>query len=87
MSPTTIPNGITLKMLIHIVLIISIVMLLATSKIYLSTQIYYNSKKINHIRSEVQALKAEKVMLEKKVEALMFKTKVADTIFTIYGDD
>lgn len=81
------PNGITFGMVAVILMAMSIVIILATVKIYLSNQIYYESKVVNKIKSEVSALKAEKEMLEQGVEALRFQTKVADTIFTIYGDE
>jgi hypothetical protein len=35
------------------------------------------------MQTEVSVLKAEKVMLEQSVEALKFKNRVEDTIFSI----
>jgi len=81
------PNGITFAMILVIVMAMSIVILLATVKIYLSNQIYHESKVVNKIKSEISALKAEKMILEQKAEALKFQTQVADTIFTIYGGE
>jgi len=81
------PNGITFGMVLVIVMAMTIVILLATVKIYLSNQIYYESKVVNTIKSEVAALKAEKMILEQSAEALKFQTKVADTIFTIYESE
>jgi len=60
-----------------------IVLILTTIKIYLSNQIYYESKVVNKMKREVAALKAEKIMLEQSVEALKFKNRVTDTIFVI----
>jgi len=77
------PNGITFGMVMVILMSVSIVLILATIKIYLSSQIYYESKVVNKIKREVSALKAEKVMLVQSVEALRFKNRVTDTIFTI----
>ncbi len=62
---------------------VTIVLILAMIKIHLSNQIYYESKKVNKMQREVQALKAEKIILQQSVEALKFKNRVTDTIFVI----
>ncbi len=77
------PNGITFKMVMIILISVTIVLILATIKIYLSNQIYYESKKVNKIEREVSALKAERVLLEQQIEALKFKNRVTDTIFIL----
>ena len=79
-------NGITFGMIMVIVMSVSIVLILTTIKIYLSNQIYYESKVVNKMKREVSALKAEKMMLEQSVEALRFKNRVTDTIFAIQGN-
>ena len=66
-----------------IVMSMTIVLILTMIKIYLSNQIYYQSKKVNKMQREVSALKAEKVILQQSVEALKFKNRVTDTIFVI----
>ncbi|WP_295420966.1 hypothetical protein [Sulfurovum sp.] len=77
------PNGITLGMISVVLMSVTIVLILAIIKVYLSNQIYYESKKVNKIQREVEALKAEKVTLQQNVEALKFKNRVTDTIFVI----
>jgi cell division protein FtsL len=77
------PNGITFGMVMVILMSVTIVLILTTIKIYLSNQIYYESKVVNKMNTEVAALKAEKIMLEQSVEALKFKNRVTDTIFAI----
>ncbi len=77
------PNGITFGMVSVIVMSVTIVLILTMIKIYLSNQIYYESKKVNKMQREVSALKAEKVILKQSVEALKFKNRVTDTIFVI----
>jgi len=79
-------NGITFGMTMIILMSVSIVLILTTIKIYLSNQIYYESKVVNKMKREVSALKAEKIMLEQSVEALRFKNRVTDTIFVIQGN-
>jgi len=76
-------NGITFGMTSVIMMAMSIVLILALIKIYLSNQIYYESKIVNKMQREVSALKAEEVMLQQNVEALKFKGQVTDTIFVI----
>ena len=76
-------NGITFGMISVIVMAISIVLILTMIKIYLSNQIYYESKVVNKLKREVDALKAQSVMLEQNVEAIKYKNQVADTIFVI----
>ncbi len=77
------PNGITFGMVSVIVMSVTIVLILSMIKIYLSNQIYYESKEVNKIQREVAALKAEKIILQQNVEALKFKNRVTDTIFII----
>ena len=77
------PNGITFGMAMVILMSVTIVLILTTIKIYLSNQIYYESKVVNKMQGEVSVLKADKVMLEQSVEALKFKNRVTDTIFVI----
>jgi cell division protein FtsL len=80
-------NGITFGMVSVILMAIAIVLILTTIKTYLSNQIYYESKVVNKMTREISALKAEKIMLEQKVEALRFKNRVTDTIFSIREND
>jgi len=77
------PNGITFGMVSVVLMSMVIVLILTTIKIYLSNQIYYESKKVNNIQREVDALKAENIILKQNVEALKFKNRVTDTIFVI----
>jgi len=77
------PNGITFGMVSVIIISMTIVLMLTMTKIYLSNQIYYESKKVNKMQREVSALKAEKVILQQSVEELKFKNRVTDTIFVI----
>jgi len=76
-------NGITFAMVSVIAMAVTIVLILTMIKIYLSNQIYHESKVVNKMKREVDALKAEGVMLEQNVEALKYKNQVADTIFVI----
>lgn len=76
-------NGITFGMVSVTLISMAIVLILTLIKIYLSNQIYHESKTVNKMQTEVSVLKAEKSMLRQQVEALKFKNRVEDTIFTI----
>jgi cell division protein FtsL len=80
-------NGITLEMGLGIVSLMVIALVLSGVKIYFANEIYYQSKEVNKIKREVEALEAEKEMLLRKAEDLEFKIKVRDTIFTIYESE
>ena len=81
------PNGITFGMVSVIFIAVVIVLILTSSKIYLSNQIYFESKVVNSMKREVSILKAENVMLTQSVEALKFKNNVTDTIFNIQDSE
>jgi cell division protein FtsL len=76
-------NGISFSLFLIIIISMGIVILLSMIKIYLSNQIYYESRRVNYIEREVSALREEKLMLENQVQKLKFKNRVSDTIFTI----
>lgn len=80
-------EGIELGTIIFIVVSISVVIVFAFLKIYLSNQIYYESKQVNKIRQELSLLQAEKEMLQTNIEALKFKNRVTDTIFIIEEEE
>jgi len=77
------PNGITFGMVSVIIMAVSIILILTMVKIYLSNQIYYESKNVNKIQREVEALESENMILKQNVETLKFKNRVTDTIFVI----
>ena len=79
------PNGIPLDLFVIIVLSMSIVVLLGFMKVYLSSQIYYESRRINYIEREVSALREEKKMLESRVEKMRFNNRVSSTAFELDG--
>jgi len=76
-------NGISFTLFMIIIMSMVIVIILAMIKIYLSNQIYYESRRVNYIEREVSALREERIMLENEVQKLKFKNRVADTIFAI----
>jgi cell division protein FtsL len=81
------PNGITFGMSMVTLMAVTIVLILTMVKIWMSNQIYHESKIVNSMTREVAVLKAEQVMLQQSVEALRFKNRVADTIFVINSEE
>ncbi len=75
------PNGISFGLFFMTIFMMSIVILLAIIKIYLSNQIYYESRRINYIQREVSALKEENIMLENQLQRQKFKNCVSDIDF------
>jgi len=81
------PNGITFGMVTVVIISMAMVLILTMAKIYFSNQVYRESKEVNQIQREVDALKAENMILKQNVDALKFKNRVADTIFVITDTD
>jgi cell division protein FtsL len=78
-------NGITFGMVSVILMGMGIILLLGLTKVYVSNQVYYESREVNKLQREIAALHAEHDTLQANVEALMFKNRVLDTIFVIEG--
>ena len=76
-------KGITLGVLSIAIISMVIILILALMKVYLSNQIYHESRQINLIEAEVAALKEEHSILQMNVEQLKYKNKITDTIFSM----
>ena len=76
-------NGISFGLFFMTILMMSIIISLSIIKIYLSNQIYYESRRINYIQREVSALKEENIMLENQLQRQKFKNCVSDIDFSI----
>ena len=76
-------KGISLGILSIAMVSMVIILILALIKVYLSNQIYHESKKINLIEAEVAALKEEHNILQMNVEQLKYKSRITDTIFSM----
>ena len=50
-------------------------------KIYLTQQIYFNSREISKLKSEYDTLKEENKVIGASVEAIRYKNQVLDTLF------
>ena len=77
------PNGISFGYFFMTILIMAVIVTLAFIKIYLSNQIYYESRRINYIERGVSALKEENVMLQNQLQKQQFKNSSNDVSFFI----
>jgi len=77
------PGGIPLETVAIAVISMCIVLILTLIKIYLSNRIYYESRDINTLESEVAALKEENSILKMNVEKLKYKINIIDTVFSL----
>ncbi len=80
-SRKKVQNGISFGMFFMTIVLMGIVIGLSLIKIYLSNQIYYESRRINYIQREVSALKEENIMLENQLQRQKFKNCVSDIDF------
>lgn len=64
-----------------ILFLIIITLLLATPKIYLANEIYYNSKELQKLKIQAQSLQEEQIILERKIEKMKFQNSVIHTMF------
>ena len=76
-------RGITGGTLAIALIAMTIVVMLAILKVYLSNRIYHESRRINHLATEVAALREEHSILQTNVERLKYKIEIADTLFEL----
>ncbi len=73
-------QGLPFSFFIKVVGVMGIVVGLLVLKVYISNQIYYKSRTINKLESEVAALKEENSILSMNIEKLRYKTEILDSI-------
>ena len=69
-------NGVTWSMIIITIFSISLVLILTLPKIYLSNQIYYESREIAHYRNIAQTLREEQTIILHKLEAIKYQDNI-----------
>jgi len=77
------PNGVSFGLFIMTIFLMAIAVSLAVVKIYLSNQIYYESRRINYIEGEVEALREENTLLRNQLQRQKFKNSTSDLNFFI----
>lgn len=69
------------KFLRNVLIIIGLVLMVVFPKIFIQSQIYYKSRDISSLTREHDALKEENRIIRSKVEHLIYKNKILDTLF------
>ena len=69
------------QFLLLLYIAIAIVLLLLLPKIYLRNSIYYESRAIDRLQTQYDALTEEHKLLQHKVEGMKVKNQILDTIF------
>lgn len=60
---------------------IFLVLIFVFPKIFIQTQIYFKSREISTLNREHDALKEENRIIRAKVESMVYKNKISDTLF------
>lgn len=60
---------------------IFLLLIVVFPKIFIQTQIYFKSREISTLNREHDALKEENRILHAKVEQMVYKNKILDTLF------
>ena len=76
-------QGITLGALSIVLIAMSIVLILALIQIYISNRIYFESRTIHKLEQEVATLQEENTLLHMRIEKLLYKNRISDTIFAL----
>jgi len=74
-------EGVDGKFLRNVMTVIALVLMVVFPKIFIQSQIYYKSRDISSLSREHDALKEENRIIRSKVEHLIYKNKILDTLF------
>jgi len=58
-----------------------LILMIVFPKIFIQTQIYFKSREISTLNREHDALKEENRIIRAKVERMVYKNKILDTLF------
>lgn len=70
-----------LQFLRNIFVGIFLVLIFVFPKIFIQTQIYFKSREISTLNREHDALKEENRIIHSKVETMLYKSKILDTLY------
>ncbi len=74
------PKNISFKTLMLVYMYVFLALLILLPKVYISNQIYHNSKDINKMYHKYTALKEEKLYLKRELEKLRYQTYVLEGV-------
>lgn len=66
---------------LYIFLTLSFITMFSFPKVYISQQIYFESRDIAKLKREYETLKEENKIITASVEAIRFKNQILDTLF------
>ena len=66
---------------LYIFLILSFITMFSFPKVYITQQIYFQSRDISKLKREYETLKEENKIMTASVEAIRFKNQILDTLF------
>ncbi|MBT5935464.1 hypothetical protein [Sulfurimonas sp.] len=66
---------------LYIFLILSFITMFSFPKVYITQQIYFQSRDISKLKREYETLKEENKIITASVEAIRFKNQILDTLF------
>jgi len=69
------------EFLFIVIISIMIILMLTLPKIYLRNSIYYESRAIDRLETQYEALIEENKLLSRKVEEIKVKNQILDTLF------
>jgi len=69
------------EFLFIVIISIMIILMLTLPKIYLRNSIYYESRAIDRLETQYEALIEENKLLSRKVEEMKVKNQILDTLF------
>lgn len=66
---------------LYILLTLTFIAMFAFPKIYVTQQIYFESRNISKLKREYDTLKEENKIINASVESIKFKNQILDTLF------
>ncbi len=70
-----------IEFLRNVFIVIFLILIIVFPKIFIQTQIYFKSREISTLNREHDALKEENRIIRAKVEHMVYKNKILDTLF------
>ena len=74
-------HNLDFKYFLYILLILSFIAMFAFPKVYITQQIYFQSRDISKLKHEYNTLKEENKIIKASVEEIKFKNQILDTLF------
>lgn len=69
------------RFLLNVFGVMGLILMILFPKIFINTQIYFKSREISTLNREHDALKEENRIIRAKVEQMIYKNKIQDTLF------